>query len=82
MVNLYAVFDKTAEECGPIFEAKNDGLAVRFFKKKLESVDPGLVEEFQLLQVGTLDHDKCLVESLDIPELVEVTVNTEVEEEV
>ena len=29
MWNMYVVYDRVAEESGPIFEAKNDGTAAR-----------------------------------------------------
>lgn len=30
-VNIYTIYDKVANECGPIYQAKNDGVAFRAF---------------------------------------------------
>ena len=31
-VNIYTIYDKVSEECGPVFQAKNDVVAHRAFK--------------------------------------------------
>lgn len=53
---LYVIFDRVAEESGPIFEAKNDGVAYRMYEKYMDGKDVER-EEFKLLKVGTFDHD-------------------------
>jgi len=52
---LFVVYDRVAEESGPIFEAVNVGVALRKYREILKnsSVSP---EEYQLLQIGTFDH--------------------------
>ena len=51
---LYTIRDTVAEENGPIFTAKNDGVALRQFKEILTSIqnDP---EEYKLFCIGTWD---------------------------
>lgn len=52
---LYVVFDKVAQESGPIFEAKNDGVAIRQFTQLMEK-NPIDRQEFALLCLGEIDH--------------------------
>lgn len=51
---LYTIRDLVAEENGPIFTAKNDGVALRQFREILTSIqnDP---EEYKLFCIGTWD---------------------------
>ena len=34
-MNLYVIYDRVAQESGPVFEAKNDGIAVRQMRNLL-----------------------------------------------
>ena len=57
-VNLYTVYDKFAVEGGPLFEAKNDDVARRAYKRMLQG-QPGFnPEEYELVCVGSFDKDK------------------------
>jgi hypothetical protein len=48
---LYSIFDKVAEEFGPLFEAKNDGVALRnYFQLVKNSAIDG--DEFVLYKLG------------------------------
>lgn len=53
---LYTIRDTVAEENGPVFTAKNDGVALRQFKEILTSIknDP---EEYKLYCIGYWDSD-------------------------
>lgn len=53
--NLYTIFDRVAEESGPVFEAKNDAVALRKFRDFMKSnpIDP---REFRLVALGRIDH--------------------------
>ena len=54
--NVYTVEDVVAEDTAPVFEARNDGVAIRQFKDLLTKVPNP--EEYVLWQVGRMDHDK------------------------
>lgn len=58
-IGLYVIFDRVAEQSGQIFEAVNDGTALRHFKQAVAKADPSIVEatEFALLYVGAVDHE-------------------------
>ena len=60
-MKLYVIVDKLAEESGPVFEAANDKVARRQYKKMMQDVDE---TEYQLLRVGRIDHyiQKCVGE--------------------
>lgn len=54
MMNLYSVWDKKAEEYGPVFMAKNDAVAKRSFNNMMKE-QPVNSEEYQLCWVGEFD---------------------------
>lgn len=75
-LNIYTIFDRVAEEAGPIFVAKSDAVAVRNFRHYTKDTRQ---EEYRLYRVGEYDNDKVMVFGLDgRPE--EVLVPTLVEE--
>lgn len=53
---VYTIFDKVANECGPIIEAKNDAVALRQYRQVTKDINsPG---EFALYRIGSMDHDQ------------------------
>lgn len=59
-MNLYVVYDRVAEESGPIYEAVNDGVALRQFRRLQEKMqtDPS---EHWLMHIGYYDNKKNTV---------------------
>ena len=56
-VNIYTIYDKVACEAGPIFQAKNDGVALRCFMslmKETPNVDPS---DYDVYCLGEFDTD-------------------------
>lgn len=52
---IYTIHDKVAQENGPIFEAKNNGVALRSYHGLLAG-DAGLFkDEYQLIKIGELN---------------------------
>lgn len=74
---VYSIRDKVARECGPLFVAKNDGVALRQFRNLLKT-DGVRPDDFELLLLGMFDTDgSCLTSYtnytvIDIPTEVEV----------
>lgn len=71
-MKLYTIYDKVAEEAGPIVTAKNDGIASRLFvhlvqKEGLNPVD------YTLLFVADFDTTVSKVVGLEVP--LEVPLN-------
>lgn len=49
-MRIYVIKDTVAEECGPLFEAKNDAVAIRSFEN-LRKNQPN-PDDFSLWEVG------------------------------
>lgn len=81
MRNLYVVLDHVAEESGPIFEAKTDGVALRQYQRMLlaEGVEPG---DYSLICVGEFDHEANGGQFLVMPRVVEANLNMDEEDDV
>lgn len=75
-MRLYAIYDKVAMEAGPVFSAKNDGVAMRQFLNTM----PANVsrQEFQLLAVAEYSVDPVSVEGINPPLEVVVELAKEV----
>lgn len=54
-MELYCVYDKVAEEYGPVFEQSNDGCAIRTMRKQFIKENE-IEKDFVLIHLGT--HDK------------------------
>lgn len=70
-MGVYVIFDRIAEEAGPLFTAKSDAVAVRNYRISLKEVQPS---EFRLYAIGEYDNEKCLLFADPKPR----EVNTEV----
>ena len=61
ITNIYTIRDKVAEEVGPLFQAKNDAVAIRQFKQLIkDSENP---EEYELLCLGDFNDQTIELES-------------------
>lgn len=74
MVNqVYVIYDRTAEESGPVFEAKNDGVALRNFQMMVK--DKPFSEDYVLLHIGEIDHGTSVMRGTLDPREVIPTVS-------
>lgn len=64
-MNLYVVFDKTAEYSMPIWESRNDGTALRTYQKSLIENKDVPEDEMVLMCVGSIDHETNKIIGLD-----------------
>lgn len=71
-MKLYTIFDRVAEESGPVFEAKNDGVALRKFQALALNTEGAQPDDFKLLSVGEIDHD---IQKISQTEIKEITAN-------
>ena len=55
-MNLYTIYDTVAKECGPVFEAKNDGTATRSYLSMLKSQNLRS-DEYLMYSIGRFDHE-------------------------
>ena len=58
-LKLYSIRDLVAGECGPIFTAKNDGVAIRQVCMMMHEVVD--VEDYALYCVGTFDTEEMVL---------------------
>ena len=58
-VKLYSIRDLVAGECGPIFTAKNDGVAIRKVCDMMHNVVD--VEDYALYCVGTFEIEEMVL---------------------
>ena len=52
-VNLYVVYDRLAEESGPIYQAVNDGVALRQYNNLLQNCT--CKEDYDCVCIGEFD---------------------------
>lgn len=74
-MKYYTIYDDVAEECGNVFPAKNDAIALRSLSNLFaqDNVLPSIKEHLKLYCIGTFD-----TETLEfVPEKREVVVAVE-----
>ena len=64
-VNVYTIYDKIAEECGPIFQAKNDKVACRACDSIISEACGNSVSDFQLWCLGAFDNERMEFTPID-----------------
>jgi hypothetical protein len=64
-VRLYSIQDKVAQEFGPIFQAKNDSIALRQFKAMIfDPKNAGLrVDDYVLVHIGDFDTETGIIDT-------------------
>lgn len=76
IINVYSIRDLIAEDSGPLFQAKNNAVAVRSFQFSLkDTTTPG---DFRLLLIGSFDTETSRLVVLPVAEEVVLTLNDEV----
>lgn len=65
-MRLYTIYDRLAQEAGPIFECKNDAVALR----SIVDVIKHDYDRYHLLYLGHFNHDPVSLISLEVPEEV------------
>lgn len=88
--NLYTIFDKVADECGPIFQAKNFKVAERYVLEMIKGNSSLNLDEYYLCYLGQYDSDagsiwpdpceKWILSSFVNPDFNNVSSEEEVEE--
>lgn len=79
--NLYCIYDKVAQESGPIFEAKNDGVAERMYFDLVHNQQKNPVfdqNDYQLLCLGSFDSESSKI--VPLSESRHIVLNQEVED--
>lgn len=59
---IYTIFDRVAEQAGPLFEAPNDGVAMRAFRNTLVKTPEYQMGDYRLYRLGSFDPDSMKME--------------------
>lgn len=72
-MGVYTIYDRLAEQSGPLFEAPNSAVANRQYKNLVMSskVSP---DEYRVLHIGDIDHDTSIITAYAVPEDVTIEV--------
>ena len=54
-VNIYTIYDKVACEAGPIYQAKNDGVALRCFMSLIKDTPSVNPTDYDVYCLGVFD---------------------------
>ena len=57
--NLYTIRDCVAEQCGPVFQAVNDGVALRNVRAMMDKVPDYDRDAYKMFRLGVFDDEKC-----------------------
>lgn len=60
-MKVYTVFDRVAEEAGPLYEAINDGIALRNFRGVMEKIPPYQHGDYRLYCIAEYDNKTMAV---------------------
>lgn len=74
---MYTVYDRAAEQAGPIFTAATDAVAARQYRHILDQVPAYDRDEYRLYKVGEWDDKTCKVVSMD--EAVQIYTASEIQ---
>lgn len=58
MFGVYTIYDKVAQQCGPLFQAVTDGVAKRQYMQIIRS-DVVAPDDFELRRLALFDETKC-----------------------
>ncbi len=75
ITRLYTIYDKLAEETGPVFQAKNDQVAYRQFQTQLSTIQNIKADDFTLLCVGEYENIRIELQTMLPIEITEQIVN-------
>lgn len=77
ITKLFTIYDRLAEQSGPVFEARNVAVAQRKYTQFFKERPDDNPEEYALLCLGRIDHDANFIEPLEVPEDVTKIIEDE-----
>ena len=69
---LFTIYDKVAQEAGPIFQAKNLYVAMRYVKDMIKDNNINLTE-YDLVRLGSFDSESMSISVLSKADAVELS---------
>lgn len=73
-MGVYAIYDRVAEECGPVWTSKNDAVAVRNANIQLKEVR---ADDFWLYKLGEFDSEEIRIDGFEKGKQVPLGVKEE-----
>lgn len=77
---IYVIYDKMADDNGPVFQAVNDAVAIREFSQLLENTK--YPEDFELLCVAEIDDKGIVTDSKYNVEIEAMKINVVKEDDI
>lgn len=75
ITELYTIYDKVAEEAGPIFQAKNLGVASRYIQEMFKQNKNIVASDYDVICLGTFDSEDVKLTESNIPYFTSSLVN-------
>lgn len=69
---IFTIYDKVAQEAGPIFQAKNLYVAMRYVKDMIKDNNINLTE-YDLVRLGSFDSESMIINVLPKADAVELS---------
>ena len=76
---IYTIYDRVAQEAGPIFEAKNDAVALRSAEQLLERSERS---DFAVYRLGQFDRETMQLSVESVPRQIDIADEFNTKEEV
>ena len=70
---LFTIYDKSAEEAGPVFNAPNEAIAIRHTVNIMMDIPPHVRSDYMLYCLGHWDHKSMIIEKC-VPYEVDFTL--------
>ena len=71
---LYTIYDKSAEEAGPVFNAVNDSVAIRQVVQMMTDIPPHIRGDYKLYCLGSWDNKSMIIEK-SVPWEIDFTLH-------
>lgn len=70
VMGVYTIYDRVAEEAGPLFLAVNDAVALRSYRQLVQSAGVVAEEEYTLYKIGSYDSKTMKVDGVPLIKVV------------
>ena len=67
ITELYTIYDKVAEEAGPIFQAKNMSVASRYIREMFRQNKDIVASDYDVICLGTFDSESVKLTESNMP---------------
>lgn len=72
-MKVYCVYDRVAQEGGPLFTAKNDGVAIRMYRRILSTEKVENESDYMFYCLGEYDSEQPLILGDRVPTMIDTS---------